>query len=538
MNHWTIGKRITVGFAAVLAVFLGFATIVWIQNQRLGNAVEVITTDNLPGIRYTAQLLEETLEYRALTLQHVIATDASEMTALDKAADDKADQILKTVDEYRKSVSRADEIVLADRIVPALTQYRELAKEMRKLSMAGKTQEAAAMIKPVGEAFFAYEKTVSDCKDDNLKWSDQSTGVVKSALASSVRFTIISVILGLVIGVVLAIVIARSVGRALSRIATMLEDGSNQVAAAAGQVSAASQTLAEGASEQAASLEETSSSLEEMASMTRRNAENAEKANHLARQARTAADVGAGDMETMNAAMEAIKNSSDDIAKIIKTIDEIAFQTNILALNAAVEAARAGEAGMGFAVVADEVRSLAQRCAQSAKETSAKIESAITKSAQGVEISTKVTQGLQEIVKSARQVDELVSEVTSASKEQSQGVSQVNAAVGQMDKVTQSNAASAEESASAAEELNAQAQSLKDAVIDLLSLVGGAGKSAGAVGAVSSPRQKPVQSVTAPAVHSNGAANGVKPARAVTPLAMATDRKRDLIPLEGDFKDM
>jgi methyl-accepting chemotaxis protein len=210
-----------------------------------------------------------------------------------------------------------------------------------------------------------------------------------------------------------------------------------------------------------------------MASMTRRNTESAEKVNELARQARSAADVGSADMKAMAEAMSAIKASGDDTAKIIKTIDEIAFQTNILALNAAVEAARAGEAGMGFAVVADEVRNLAQRAAQSAKETAAKIENSVSKTALGVQISEKVAKSLSEIVTRAREVDELAAEVAAASKEQAQGIHQVNMAVTQMDKVTQSNAASAEESASAAEELNAQAESLKEAVSSLLLLVDG-----------------------------------------------------------------
>jgi methyl-accepting chemotaxis protein len=242
---------------------------------------------------------------------------------------------------------------------------------------------------------------------------------------------------------------------------------------AANEVSASSQTLAEGASEQAAALEETSSSLEELASMTKRNAENAQKVNDLAKQARAAADKGTIDMQTMNAAMDAIKVSSDDIAKIIKTIDEIAFQTNILALNAAVEAARAGEAGMGFAVVADEVRNLAQRSAQAAKETAAKIEGAIGKTAQGMQISGKVAAALDEIAAKARQVDELAAEVAGASREQTLGITQINTAVGQMDNVTQANAASAEESAVAAEELNSQAVAMKDSVAELLQLVDG-----------------------------------------------------------------
>jgi methyl-accepting chemotaxis protein len=253
----------------------------------------------------------------------------------------------------------------------------------------------------------------------------------------------------------------------------IMSAASEQTAASASQISASSQTLAEGASEQAASLEETSASLEEMASMTRRNAENAQSAKDLAAQARAAADAGAADMREMNEAIGGIKSSSDNIAKIIKTIDEIAFQTNILALNAAVEAARAGEAGMGFAVVAEEVRNLAQRSAEAARETTAKIEDSIARSEAGVEISAKVAARLAEIVAKARQVDELVAEIATASREQSQGIEQVNTAVTQMDKVTQGNAAAAEESASASEELNAQAQTLKDAVSDLLALVGG-----------------------------------------------------------------
>ena len=285
------------------------------------------------------------------------------------------------------------------------------------------------------------------------------------------------VLAGVIIGLAFAFGfgwhLSRSLVRQLSALAQTLNANSREVAAAAGQVSSASQTLAQGSGEQAASIEQTSASLEEMASMTKRNADNAQKANDLARQTRQAADKGSTDMSSMSAAMDAIKISSDDIAKIIKTIDEIAFQTNILALNAAVEAARAGESGMGFAVVAEEVRNLAQRSATAARETAAKIEGAISKTTQGVEISQKVATTLNEIFTKARQVDELASEVAHASGEQTQGITQINKAVGQMDKITQSNAASAEESAAAAEELNAQAELMKQAVQELTQLIGG-----------------------------------------------------------------
>jgi methyl-accepting chemotaxis protein len=206
--------------------------------------------------------------------------------------------------------------------------------------------------------------------------------------------------------------------------------------------------------------------------MTKRNAENAQSGKTSAAQARAAAEAGAAEMERMQAAMNAIQQSSSDISKIITTIDEIAFQTNILALNAAVEAARAGEAGAGFAVVADEVRSLAQRSAAAAKETAGKIADATSRSALGVQISVKVTAGLQQILEKSREVDRLVSEVATASNEQSEGIVQINTALTQMDKVTQFNAATAEESASAAEKLSSQSQELRAAADQLAVVVG------------------------------------------------------------------
>jgi len=278
-----------------------------------------------------------------------------------------------------------------------------------------------------------------------------------------------------IVGVTLAAsyFISHSISMVIKASAGKLLTSAEFVATASTQLSETSQSLAEGTSTQAASVEETSSSLEEASSMTQRNAENVNTAKELARQTRAAADIGATDMKAMSLAMQAIQTSSNDIAKIIKAIDEIAFQTNILALNAAVEAARAGEAGMGFAVVADEVRNLAQRSAQAARETSAKIESAITKTSQGVTINAKVALALDEILIKARQMDELAGEISAASTEQAEGISQINAAVVQVDKIIQSNAASAEENAASAEELSAQAEVMKHAVEQLMGLVGG-----------------------------------------------------------------
>ena len=291
----------------------------------------------------------------------------------------------------------------------------------------------------------------------------------REAMVEALAFTIPSalVILGFSIGVVMRI------NKRLLLTTDELESGSQQLAAASGQVSSASQRLADGASEQAASLEETSSSLEEISTVTRLNADSAQQAKESSHLAREAAESGLSEMENMITAMTEIQRSGDKIAKIIRTIDEIAFQTNILALNAAVEAARAGEAGLGFAVVADEVRNLARRSAEAAKETTEIIEESIVKSRAGSEISKQVAEGLSSIVSKARQVDDLIGQISLASQEQSQGVGLINTSISQLDNVTQGNAAAAEESASAAEQLRSQASLLHDMVAQLRSMVTG-----------------------------------------------------------------
>ncbi len=276
-----------------------------------------------------------------------------------------------------------------------------------------------------------------------------------------------------IVGTLLAVLITRSIVKPINRIIANLNEGADQVTDAAAQVSSASQLLAEGASEQASSLEETSSALEEMSAMTRANAENARQARDLTTEAKSAAENGDQTMHALNNAMGEINESSNEISKIIKVIEEIAFQTNLLALNAAVEAARAGEHGKGFAVVADEVRNLAQRAAKASREITGLIENSVTKVREGTNVAGEVGKALGAIVSNVTQVANLVTGITKASEEQAQGVDQITTAVSQMDKVTQQNAAGAEESASAAEQLSAQAETVKGMVGELVALVGG-----------------------------------------------------------------
>ncbi len=311
------------------------------------------------------------------------------------------------------------------------------------------------------------------------EYEEELAGSLESIVASVEFLSTTVMIVGLsflAVGILIFFGILRSINTSLTKpIKKIIEDmtaASSQVDSSARQLAVSSQSLAEGASEQAASLEETSSTLEEMAGMTRQNADNTNQAETLANENRSSSVQGSEAMAEMVEAIKAIKESSDKTAKIIKTIDEIAFQTNLLALNAAVEAARAGDAGKGFAVVAEEVRNLAQRSAEAAKNTSEMIEDSQQKSDAGVQSANNVQENFNTVRKAADKLENLLKEVSAAGKEQASGVDQVNTAVSLMDQVTQSNAANAEETSAASQELSSQILAFNDMTVSLAGIVG------------------------------------------------------------------
>jgi len=272
--------------------------------------------------------------------------------------------------------------------------------------------------------------------------------------------------------------LARGTDKQFTAVSSTLRMASDQVASSAGQVAASSQQMAEGASEQAASLEEVSASLQQVASMTNQNADNAKQTDGVAGKAFDAARQGVDAMDRLTGAIGQIKHSSDETARILKTIDEIAFQTNLLALNAAVEAARAGDAGKGFAVVAEEVRNLAQRSAEAAQNTATLIDEAQGNADNGVALVEEAAGFLRDIEGNVGNVKDLITQVATASNEQATGITEITKAVDQLDSVTQSNAANAEESAAASEELSGQASEVLSVATTLTRIVRGGGGSA------------------------------------------------------------
>ncbi len=464
MRSQSLGFKLSVFLVASVAIALAIGAGMHLLLRKTEQSTTTRNTRVIQAKNATYQLLEAFVNTQSVVQNTLRLKDP--------------DEIEKSIEVFKKTATRAQDQL---RAIPDIPQA--VTGRLRALTEADQSAIDKFLLGENAEAFEVLINTVPPLFEALLQGIREYSLTVESAAKAEaeagerqLRRTLFAAGIGSALLVGLLVLFGWSFRRQvigkLSQLSNTLEQASDQVAGAASQVSTSSQQLADGASEQAASLEETSASLNEMSSMSKRNAEVAGRANELARTARKAADNGAQDISLMHESMNAIKSASDEIAKIIKTIDEIAFQTNILALNAAVEAARAGEAGMGFAVVADEVRALAQRSAQASRETSGKIEAAISKTAQGVEISTRVAATLNEIVEAVRKVDDLISEVAKASGEQTSGVDQINTAVNQMDRITQGNAANAEESAAAAQQLKSQSHALREAVHDLSRLIG------------------------------------------------------------------
>lgn len=390
----------------------------------------------------------------------------------------------KGIEKYNKVSHTKEEDEIWGKFYTDYEQWRKKNEDFKSnvietLSRSANAQEVEALFVKIDEHIKSIT-TLRVSMEENLQklYAVNEENMISASEhsqeeASSFRKLLIMVIsIAVVLAILLATLIIRSITRSITTSVTSIKDGASQITSASSQVASSSSSLAQGASEQAASVEEVSATLEESTAINTLNTDNAMQADILAKNANDSARAGYEKGEQLSRSMHAITESASKISGIIKAIDQIAFQTNLLALNAAVEAARAGEHGLGFAVVADEVRNLAQRAASAAKETSLIIEEVLEQIKEGNEIAHATHTSFKEIVEQSKKVSNLIGEISIATKEQSEGMGQINQAMGQVDQVTQQVAANSEEAAAAAQQLNAQAISMMEAVSVLAKMVG------------------------------------------------------------------
>lgn len=460
---------------AIASAFILLTSIIgYTFNSKTAKALDVMYKENLVAVEKLAnisgnlnRLLADTLNLMQDTTQAETSTLLSDMNEMKKISSDDLEQFDKT----NPSEEVKQKMVEFKRV---RTDFWNKINPAINYAKINNNKAAYAIYKSSLADVKLYRDTCLELLNmqnaDSLKIYNDSIKATQEANILLILIGLSALILMVILGIIIANAITKPIQRAIGELTT----GSSEVSAASSQVEAASHALAEGTTEQAASIQETSSTLEETSSMVQQNNENTKQAAVLAKNAKEFAEKSNKEMDTMMQSMENLKLSSNEIAKIIKVIDEIAFQTNLLSLNAAVEAARAGDAGKGFAVVAEEVRNLAQRSAQAAKDTASIIEKNIALSDDSVKIAKDVEEALDQIDAESKKVSELLEEISTATEEQSRGVSEINKAIKQMEQVVEENAATSEESASAARELASQAANVNDIVGSLIKLVEGA----------------------------------------------------------------
>ncbi len=531
-----LGSKIAFGFTVLLVLMLLMISVAAYNMNRFV-AVTEQTAVNDRNIQLTTKI-SDSLQQIMLSIHTLILYKDPESIRqeVEKIRDARAQYSAAYNELGTATMSSGKALILRDQLIKDIAVAKPINDKLLALVQSHQDSEAQDLLRL--EASPATRKILNT----SAEFIKEQDNVINTYNLATKKHTQISfyilLMMGLTavaLGILIAYAITRSITVPVNIIASSLSDSASQVASASGQLAASSQQLSEGCSEQASSVEETSATLQETTSMVQQNNGNTLQAVQLSGLTRDAAQKGNQEMQEMMNSIKEIKNSSDQAAKIVKMIDDIAFQTNILSLNAAVEAARAGEAGVGFAVVAEEVRNLAQKSAQAAKDTAAIIETNIGLSTQGVLISEKVKTDLDEITLQAKKVSELMQEISAAGNEQAQGIGQVNQAIIQIETVTERNAANSEETASASEELNAQAENLSEIVQQLSELVNGSRKNL--VSSNKNTKKIPLNSLLEenkkiPALKTGLQNNGITPNSS---LKTKIIRPEEVIPLERDF---
>ncbi len=532
-----LGTRLGAGFALIL-ILLTVVAYIGITRLAASNAALDDIVNNKTVKVQQANEMQDQINIIARSIRNIALSNDADFMKQEKDRIDKArDKFGATFSELEKTVVSARGKEILGRVKENQAATRPLVDKALALGLANKNEEAAQVLfkevrQPQGRVLAELEALVAYQTD----LAKKATADAAQAYAQTRWLMFVLSAGAIFLGTLAAICLTLGITRPINRVVAGLDEGADQLASASTQVSSASQSLAGGASQQAAALEETTSSLEEMASMTKQNADNAKQADALMLAAARVVEDANNSMATLISSMQEITKASEETAKIVKTIDEIAFQTNLLALNAAVEAARAGESGAGFAVVADEVRNLAMRAADAAKNTANLIEGTVTKIRSGSEIVNNTATAFAQVSSDTVKVKGLVAEIASASGEQAQGVDQISKAVSEMNHVTQQVAANAEESASASEELTAQAGQMRGYVEELVIVVNG-----GNGLALNQGYQAPARGVNLKARLLSAVKSSAPKAReqkSERPLRLAAASPQEIIPLDdNEFKN-
>jgi methyl-accepting chemotaxis protein len=543
LANFKLGQRLALGFGALLLLLCAVAGVGAYQTARINDRTLDLAENWLPSVRLLGDVRAYANDTRRVSMRHVLEADAAEKQKQAARRDEFIQKKMPAkLAAYEKSITSPEEAKLYEQIKALWAGYLEEENKLIALSIGGAANFEAARAQTTGPAAAAFAKLMKVIEEDvelNAAGSKASSEAAEATYKSVLWLSAGAVAVAVMLGVALGVVITRSVTRPVQQavqLATAVAQGdltsrieahgkdetaqllralagmqaslgqvvgnvranSESVATASAQIAQGNHDLSQRTEEQASALQQTAATMEELGTTTRNNADSAKQANQLAQGASAVAAQGGAVVGQVVTTMQGISDSSRKIGDIIGVIDGIAFQTNILALNAAVEAARAGEQGRGFAVVAAEVRSLAQRSAEAAKEIKTLIGRSVQQVEQGTALVGQAGKTMGEIVGAIQRVSDIVAEITVASVEQSSGIAQVGDAVGQMDQVTQQNAALVEESAAAAESLKGQAQQLVQAVA-VFKLAHGAGASP-----VYAPAVAPVAAAARPVAERRG----------------------------------
>jgi methyl-accepting chemotaxis protein len=470
-------------FLVVVCLSIALGALALNRLARVSETTARVAGRTLPSVRALGRIGLASGRFRMAALQSVNASEA-EQDALQNAMGAALEEIEDGQKHYEPLIGSTRERDTYSQFMSAWSDYMLAHATSMQLAMEGKKDEARALM--AGEAQTAFDAAnarLTDLTEQNGRTADQAMAE-SAAINASSRWLILLMVVGVVgVGGGIAWRVLASANRVLQRVASGIGQGAETLVVAAGEAAQSSEEMSRNAATQSTSLEETSGAVAEIAQVTRTNADRAREAASLMAAADDMIRSSNAALEAMRTSMSSIESSSTRVSRIIRTIDEIAFQTNILALNAAVEAARAGEAGAGFAVVAGEVRNLAQRSAQAAKDTEGIIEESSASARAGAQTATQVTEAVRAFTAQVTRVHELVDTIKTSSEQQAESVGRVGRAVQDMTSATRQTAAAAELGAAASERLNEQAAVAHNQAAALTALVQGRGGAVGRDGA-------------------------------------------------------